>query len=102
MRLDWCRGWSPGCFTLEEIEIWDGPQSGTGKVEGSGGFFAKDVVLARREAALFGLEKISIRRNNSSRISGGSSVGVKGSCLKDSVYTLLSLSIPSTKTEESL
>ncbi|CAH7669965.1 hypothetical protein PPACK8108_LOCUS4630 [Phakopsora pachyrhizi] len=29
------------------IEIWDGPRSGTGKVEGSGGFCAKDVVLAR-------------------------------------------------------
>ncbi|CAH7674295.1 hypothetical protein PPACK8108_LOCUS9206 [Phakopsora pachyrhizi] len=56
-----------------KIEIWDGPRSGTGKVEGSGGFCAKDVVLARREAALFGLEKIGIRRNNSSRISCGSS-----------------------------
>ncbi|CAH7670129.1 hypothetical protein PPACK8108_LOCUS4817 [Phakopsora pachyrhizi] len=68
-------------FTLKEIEIWDGPWSGTSKVEGSGGFCAKDVVLARREAALFGLEKIGIRRNNSSRIRGGSSLGVKGSRL---------------------
>ncbi|CAH7690722.1 hypothetical protein PPACK8108_LOCUS26151 [Phakopsora pachyrhizi] len=68
-------------FTLKEIEIWDGPRSGTSKVEGSGEFCAKDVVLARRETALFGLEKIGIRRNNSSRIRGGSSLGVKGSCL---------------------
>ncbi|KAI8451476.1 hypothetical protein BY996DRAFT_8533128 [Phakopsora pachyrhizi] len=58
-------------FTLKEIEIWDGPRSGTSKVEGSGAFCAKDVVLARREAALFGLEKICIRRNNSSRIHSG-------------------------------
>ncbi|CAH7666902.1 hypothetical protein PPACK8108_LOCUS1268 [Phakopsora pachyrhizi] len=68
-------------FTLEEIEIWDGPQSGTGKVEGSGGSCAIDVVLARREAALFRLEKIGIRRNNRSRVSGGSSIGVYRSCL---------------------
>ncbi|CAH7675325.1 hypothetical protein PPACK8108_LOCUS10317 [Phakopsora pachyrhizi] len=68
-------------FTLKEIEIWDGTWSGTSKVEGSGGFCAKDVVLARREAALFGLEKIGIRRSNRSRIRGGSSLGVKGSRL---------------------
>ncbi|CAH7687998.1 hypothetical protein PPACK8108_LOCUS22881 [Phakopsora pachyrhizi] len=57
-------------FTLKEIEIWDGPRSGTGKVEGSGGFSAEDVVLARSEAALFGLERIYIRRKDSSSISG--------------------------------
>ncbi|CAH7686881.1 hypothetical protein PPACK8108_LOCUS21588 [Phakopsora pachyrhizi] len=58
-------------FRQAEIEIWDGPWSGTGKVEGSGGSCANDVVLARHEAALFGLEKIGIRRNNSSRVLTG-------------------------------